>query len=344
MTYTDLPGRHITPNRLVAYNMAYWRKAAGMTQEELAQRLNVYYEKAKAWTNASVSAAERSWDGKRVRQFDADVLMCLCTIFGLPLTAFFLPPEEDGVKERYIMSLPQEYALNSLVTMWDVVDMLVNVGGTQWLDEEEDDADNAEGMATLRRLQKTNERYRDRLDASLTYYRRELYDGGVEPTYAQDAWGIPPEKDAERAEIEEKLARTRQHFEALRQLLGDIGAVQEDLNERLGLTVSQRLPEKLAKQVMRRWRAGEDVSAIAKAIRKAEWLVEKTLIDAREGFLTYSPEETSYVFRASRDVEAEHKRLAAENAVIRSRAEAEGRPYAEVRDEWMERKRQEDGT
>lgn len=302
--YSELPGVHITPNRLVALNMAYWRKVAGYTQEELAQKLNRFYEKDKPWTNTSISAAERSWDGKRVRQFDADVIFSLATIFGLPLTAFFLPPEDDGVKQRYLMDLPQAYAINDCMAMWDVIDLLVNVGGTDWLDEDHDEEHHGEeGMAKLRTLQKTNERYRARLDAALTFYRREVFEGGEEPTYAQDAWGARPQEAVEREELEAKLARARQHYETLRQIMGDINAVQEDLHQRLHLTSSKdRLSEKLAKTVVQRFRAGDDVKAIAKSIKKAEWLVEKALIDAREGYLSYSPEEKAYVFQSGREI------------------------------------------
>ncbi|MCC5580616.1 hypothetical protein IMZ11_33860 [Microtetraspora sp. AC03309] len=301
--YTELPGVHITPNRLVAHNMAYWRKVAGYTQDELAKKLNAFYEKSAPWTNASVSAAERSWDGKRVRQFDADVILSLATIFGLPLIAFFLPPEDDGVKQRYLMDLPHGDALTNCTTMWDLIDVLTQTGGSEWAEEEGDEEEYGEELIeTLRTLQKVNERYRDRLDAALTFYRREVIEGGAEPTYAQEAWGVPWQEQAERELLEEKLARARQHYEALRQVLGDIGAVQEDLHERLGLAYAERLPEKLARTVVQRFRAGEDVKTIAKSIKKAEWLVEKALIDAREGYLSFSPEERSYVFISHREV------------------------------------------
>jgi transcriptional regulator with XRE-family HTH domain len=89
------PSQRISANMLVGYNMAYFRKAAGMTQEELGQRLG--------WTNVAVSAAERSWDGKRVRQFDADVIADLAMTLGVPVPALFLPPEDDGERERYVM-------------------------------------------------------------------------------------------------------------------------------------------------------------------------------------------------------------------------------------------------
>ena len=62
----------MTVNQLAAYNMAFYRKVAGLTQEELGAPLG--------WSVASVSAAERSWDGKRIKKFDADELArhCLC--------------------------------------------------------------------------------------------------------------------------------------------------------------------------------------------------------------------------------------------------------------------------
>ena len=80
----------MTINQVVAYNMARFRKAAGLTQEELGKRLG-------GWTKAAVSAAERSWDGKRIRQFDADTVTGIAMALGVPLLALFLPPDgEDG--------------------------------------------------------------------------------------------------------------------------------------------------------------------------------------------------------------------------------------------------------
>ncbi len=85
----DSPSRHVTINQVVAYNVARFRKAAGLTQEELGERLG-------GWTKAAVSAAERSWDGKRIRQFDADTLTAIAMALGVPLLALFLPPEDQG--------------------------------------------------------------------------------------------------------------------------------------------------------------------------------------------------------------------------------------------------------
>lgn len=74
-------------NQLIGYNVACYRKAAGLTQEELGKRLG-------GWTKVAVSAAERSWDGKRVRRFDADELVALAWALGVPVLALLLPPED----------------------------------------------------------------------------------------------------------------------------------------------------------------------------------------------------------------------------------------------------------
>src|SRR4051812_43411219 len=65
--YTDLPGQHVTINQIVAWNMTYGRRGGGFTKEELGEQLR--------WSAAVVSAAERSWDAKRIRQFTADDLV-----------------------------------------------------------------------------------------------------------------------------------------------------------------------------------------------------------------------------------------------------------------------------
>jgi transcriptional regulator with XRE-family HTH domain len=80
-------------NQIVAWNIAWYRRAAGMTQLEVAERLG--------WPHNKVSEAERSWDGKRTRQFDAQLLADLADVFGIPVVAFFLPPITDDGPELY---------------------------------------------------------------------------------------------------------------------------------------------------------------------------------------------------------------------------------------------------
>lgn len=84
MATNDQP-RRITANQLVAFNVARWRKAAGLSQAGLGGRLG--------WSNRAVSAAERSQDeGSRPREFDAGTLLALAAALDLPLAALFLPP------------------------------------------------------------------------------------------------------------------------------------------------------------------------------------------------------------------------------------------------------------
>lgn len=61
----------------------------GLSQEEARKLLDA---EGIHWSKAVYSAAERSWDGKRARQFEADHLVAFSRAFNVPLTFFFLPP------------------------------------------------------------------------------------------------------------------------------------------------------------------------------------------------------------------------------------------------------------
>jgi hypothetical protein len=93
-----LPERRVTVNQLVAYNMAFFRKAAGLGQQEFGEPLG--------WSATSVSAAERSWESRRVKKFDADEIVQIAGALGVPLAALFLPPEDHGTAVRYVLRLP----------------------------------------------------------------------------------------------------------------------------------------------------------------------------------------------------------------------------------------------
>lgn len=86
-TETDASERLITVNQVVAWNIAWFRRQAGMTQQELADRLG--------WPQNKVSEAERSVNGKRTREFDAETLIGVAVAFDIPLNALFLPPLDD---------------------------------------------------------------------------------------------------------------------------------------------------------------------------------------------------------------------------------------------------------
>lgn len=85
-------------NQVVAWNLAYYRRRAGLTQVQLRDRLG--------WTGTSVSEAERSWDGKRVREFDAQALAAIARALAVPLLALFVPPADDGFGCLYELAPP----------------------------------------------------------------------------------------------------------------------------------------------------------------------------------------------------------------------------------------------
>ena len=94
-----LPERALTMSQLVAYNMSVFRKASGLSQQELGERLG-------GWSATSVSAAERSWESKRIKVFDADDIVKIADALSVPLIALFLPPEDHGTAVRYVLSSP----------------------------------------------------------------------------------------------------------------------------------------------------------------------------------------------------------------------------------------------
>ena len=83
----------ITANQLVAYNLMRLRKSAGLSQEQAAERLEPWL--GTRWSKTVYSAAERSYQGKRIRQFTADELLAMSLAFGVPPVYFFLPPKAD---------------------------------------------------------------------------------------------------------------------------------------------------------------------------------------------------------------------------------------------------------
>jgi hypothetical protein len=95
---------HLTPNQIVGYNLAQARMWKGWTQEEAAEQLEPYL--GTRWSKASFSAAERSVDGRRVRQFSADELVAFSRCFGVPVGFFFLPPPPNAADRPIQMASP----------------------------------------------------------------------------------------------------------------------------------------------------------------------------------------------------------------------------------------------
>lgn len=113
-TPPGIPGEHVTVNQIVAANLRRWRRAAGMTQDEVGRRVG--------WSAAVVSAAERSADESRDRRrFDAHELAALALALGVPLAALFLPPPGDGTLARYEFTAPDGFRCD----MAGLMEMLV---------------------------------------------------------------------------------------------------------------------------------------------------------------------------------------------------------------------------
>lgn len=83
----------LTPNQVVAYNLARARLFRGWTQEQAAEALAPYL--GTKWSVANFSAIERSVDGGRIRQFTADDLFAFSRAFGVPIGFFLTPPADD---------------------------------------------------------------------------------------------------------------------------------------------------------------------------------------------------------------------------------------------------------
>ncbi|MBA2283378.1 MAG: hypothetical protein H0W25_19390 [Acidimicrobiia bacterium] len=80
----------LTPNQVVAYNLAQARQLRGWTQQQAIDALEPHL--GSKWSIANYSAAERSIDGSRIRNFDADEITAFARTFDLPITWFFMPP------------------------------------------------------------------------------------------------------------------------------------------------------------------------------------------------------------------------------------------------------------
>lgn len=79
-----------TPNQIVAYRIAEARKLRGWTQDVAARELEPFL--GTRLSAASFSAIERSYQGGRIRLFNADEIVAFARGFGLPIGWFLTPP------------------------------------------------------------------------------------------------------------------------------------------------------------------------------------------------------------------------------------------------------------
>lgn len=110
----------ITPNQVVAYNLAEARALRGWTQEEAAVELERFV--GARWSKATFSAAERSIDGRRVRQFTADDIVAFARCFRVPVGFFFMPPRpSQSVTPLRLRTAEDSWSGVTLAELIDVI-------------------------------------------------------------------------------------------------------------------------------------------------------------------------------------------------------------------------------
>ena len=164
---SDLPGVLKTVNQVVAWNIAYYRKAAGITQEQLG-------ELAGGRSKRNISSDERSWDGDRTREFSASELAAFADALDVPIIAFFLPPEDDGLSVRYLF---QPHAHAAPLGMGDLMEKVMP-----------DSRSNSRAM----------DAYRRRMTSTVRQYMAPSWTDAWE--YWQSQMSLGPEMRAEEAE------------------------------------------------------------------------------------------------------------------------------------------------
>lgn len=181
----------ITASQLVAWNMARFRRAAKMKQADLARRIGS--------TSKAVSALETSWKGDRTRQFDAGELVALAAALGVPVAAFLLPPEDDGVNCRYVLMTPDG---QDDLAMADLAGFLMSAPAE----------DDSPAMAY----------YRSRYAALGAY---------LDPARLHEIAGTFDDYTAEE-QVEVRMATLAGYYDALRAVLLDIDGQQEALERK----------------------------------------------------------------------------------------------------------------
>lgn len=104
------------PAKNIAANVRRLRRKRGWTQEQAGRVMHEHG--GPLWSKAGWSWAERSVDGKRVRQFTAHELAVLAEIFEVEIGELFAEPPEEPVTiacprcegEGTIQVLPSELA------------------------------------------------------------------------------------------------------------------------------------------------------------------------------------------------------------------------------------------
>lgn len=115
----------ITPNQIVASNLCEARALRGWTQERAAAELEKFI--GARWSKATFSAAERSVDGKRVRQFTADEIVAFSRCFRVPIGYFFMPPRPSQTSQHVTLETPERPGYG--ITLAELLDVIFGTPG-----------------------------------------------------------------------------------------------------------------------------------------------------------------------------------------------------------------------
>ena len=185
--------RQVTVDQVVAWNIAWYRRAAGLTQEQLGERLG-------GWSKVAVSAAERSVaESRDRRRFDAQTLTELSIALGIPILALFLPPEDDGISEHYVFD-----AGGSECNMTELMRAVVPDTGDDTL---------------------VMDAYRKRLQGAVTHYADPEY-GKQVARFLRDATD-----DELRADRAARLRQRQAELEGVAAEIADIASALEEMGE-----------------------------------------------------------------------------------------------------------------
>lgn len=81
----------VNPNRLVAARLRQARRGAGLSQDQVVERLN---RLGLDWSVGVFRQAERSATAERVRRFDPREIAAFACVFSMPFAAFLEPPAQ----------------------------------------------------------------------------------------------------------------------------------------------------------------------------------------------------------------------------------------------------------
>jgi len=189
-SYDALPETELSVNQVVAANIRTFRIAAGLTQKQLGEMVGLSHE--------NVSNMERSAEpGRTRRQFDADLIAAFALAIGVPVTAFFLPPADDGTTTRYV-AVAADQLTADMRTLFDIAT-----------------TEPADGTPAARA-------YVDRLRLAISVYASPL-PGGELSRYFED---LTTEEQRAAA-----LERVRQQLPALRSVVADLDRLETSLSE-----------------------------------------------------------------------------------------------------------------